>query len=143
MKQNNEIRYQTSGLMHYKPLCLIVFAVITSGCSQPETAKNKREIHTPSADFVADAVLGRDLYGEYCSQCHGKTGKGTKQGPPLIHKIYRRDHHSDMSFYKAAQLGTYQHHWHFGNMPPVENINPEQTGHIIAYIRGKQEKAGM
>jgi len=133
-----KLKYETSRLF-----LLLAAAALSQACSQPGKTENKREIQTPPLDFIADKTQGGQLYVEFCSQCHGKNGKGAKQGPPLIHKIYRSDHHSDMSFYKAAQLGTYQHHWHFGNMPPVKNISPEQTGHIIAYIRQEQHKAGI
>ena len=133
-----KLNYKTSKLF-----LLLATAALSQACSQPGKVDNKREVHTPPAGFIADKEQGGQLFVEYCSQCHGRNGKGTKQGPPLIHKIYRNDHHSDMSFYKAAQLGTYQHHWHFGNMPPVKNISPEQTGHIIAYIRQEQHEAGI
>jgi hypothetical protein len=43
----------------------------------------------------------------------------------------------------AVRDGVKQHHWHFGNMPPQPEVTPEQTGHVIAYVRGLQRQAGI
>lgn len=97
----------------------------------------------PAGNFRADDAKGESLYLSHCQACHGTAGKGTDQGPPLVHRIYRPNHHSDMSFYKAVQRGTLSHHWRFGNMPPLPAVTPEDTSNIILYIRKLQAAAGM
>jgi len=119
-----------------------LLSVVTSACSLPQQGESTTKVVVPSADFIAEEKKGKQLFAKYCSACHGTNAKGTKQGPSLLHKMYNRHHHSDMTFYKAAQYGIYQHHWHFGNMPPVKNITPQQTGHIIKFIRVKQSTTG-
>lgn len=122
-------------------IALIILASITA-CTQHKTSKD-RKLQLPDENFVADEAQGALEFIKYCAACHGKNGMGSTQGPPLIHKIYKPGHHSDMSFYKAAQMGTYQHHWRFGNMAPIKNISPEKIAHIISYVRAEQRKAGI
>ncbi len=72
-----------------------------------------------------------------------RRAKDLIKGPPLIHDIYRPGHHADLSFHWAVKDGTKQHHWHFGDMPPIADVSPEQVGHIIAYVRREQRRAGI
>jgi cytochrome c len=87
--------------------------------------------------------IGKLLYGKFCSACHGVDLKGTKQGPLFLHRIYHPGHHGDGSFFLAAKRGVRAHHWKFGNMPPVEDINKDMTSAIIKYIRHVQKSAGL
>jgi mono/diheme cytochrome c family protein len=86
---------------------------------------------------------GEALFNTHCSKCHGPVGRGTEKGPPLLHKIYRPNHHSDFSFRRAVEFGVRSHHWRFGDMPKVEGVKPEETGLIIKYIRRIQQEAGI
>jgi cytochrome c len=95
------------------------------------------------AGTAGDPVEGQKLFARNCMQCHGRNGKGTDQGPPLVHKIYEPSHHNDMSFHRAAMQGVRAHHWQFGNMPKIEGMTEEHMTHIIAYVRKEQRKAGI
>ena len=97
----------------------------------------------PPRDFVTNPQLGRQLFSQNCAQCHGSEALGTDQGPPLIHRIYEPSHHADIAFFRAIALGVHQHHWNFGDMPPVEGVDGEQAAHIIAWIRQEQRKVGI
>ncbi len=121
-------------------LFLLGIGMMLSGCDAPNTGQAQL---LPGGDFVADAEKGKVLFRAQCSRCHGKAAKGTDQGPPLIHKFYHPNHHADLAFYWAVKDGTKQHHWHFGDMPPIANVSPQQVGHIIAYVRRQQRKAGI
>ena len=48
-----------------------------------------------------------------------------------------------MAFHLAVKNGVKQHHWHFGHMPPVEDLSPEQVEHVIGYVREEQRRAGI
>jgi len=120
---------------------LVTSAVLVAGCEQPNSEQTQR--YLPEKGFVANSQQGERLFRDNCAQCHGKAGAGTNQGPPLVHKIYHPGHHADLTFYLAAKNGTQQHHWRFGNMPPVPAVSPEQVGHIIAYVRRQQRQAGI
>ena len=97
----------------------------------------------PPPGYVADAARGKALFEQHCAQCHGMGGRGTNQGPPLVHRIYEPGHHSDMAFYMAVKQGVRAHHWQFGNMPPREGVSAEEVADIIAYVRREQRRAGI
>ncbi len=94
-------------------------------------------------ELSAQAAYGENLFKENCATCHGENAGGTKQGPPLIHRIYEPNHHGDQAFLIAATQGARAHHWQFGNMPPVEGITPRQVRDIVAYVREVQKANGV
>ena len=49
----------------------------------------------------------------------------------------------DVAFVRAAKLGVRQHHWRFGNMPPVDGIKDQELASIIFYIRELQRANGI
>jgi mono/diheme cytochrome c family protein len=131
-----------------------------TGCSDPATGTDtpptvephvqtapppapRREVRIPSEDFETDTPEGQDLFVTHCAACHGTEALGTDRGPPLIHRIYEPSHHSDLAFYRAIALGVHQHHWQFGDMPPVPAVSGEDAAHIIAWIRQRQRAAGI
>ena len=87
--------------------------------------------------------LGKIMYEESCSSCHGNWGKGTEKGPPLMHNFYKPSHHGDTAFYRAALSGARAHHWKFGDMPAVEGMTREKMDRIVPYVRWLQEKSGF
>ena len=84
------------------------------------------------------ARAGEELFNANCSACHGVNAAGTDQGPTLIDRIYHPNHHSDFSFLNAASLGVQQHHWGFGDMPPVPGVSQGDVEKIICYVRQVQ-----
>lgn len=97
----------------------------------------------PAAGFFPNSAKGERLYQERCASCHGKDLRGTTAGPPQIHIYYVPNHHSDAAYQIAVRSGVRQHHWRFGDMPPVPGLTPEDVGHITAYIRREQRRAGL
>lgn len=91
----------------------------------------------------ARAQKGKVAFDRYCIGCHGNNGAGTDKGPPLVNDIYKPSHHSDVSFVRAVTLGSRQHHWLFGNMPPVPNVGRDQIDLIVTYIRELQRANGI
>jgi mono/diheme cytochrome c family protein len=87
--------------------------------------------------------MGEEQFNTNCSRCHGLEGKGTDQGPPLVHKIYEPNHHGDFAFQRAAAQGVRAHHWNFGNMPKIDGVTPEDVTEIITYVRWLQRQAGI
>lgn len=110
----------------------------------PAQAVTPREdFQIPPEGFQTDARRGQELFVANCAQCHGNDAHGTEQGPPLIHRIYEPGHHSDLAFYIAIARGTHQHHWQFGDMAPVPEVDGEDAAHIITWIREEQREAGI
>lgn len=91
----------------------------------------------------ADVQVGEAKFNANCAVCHGARAVGTKQGPPLVHKIYEPNHHADVAFQRAAANGVRAHHWEFGNMPKIEGVTAEDVEHIIRYVRWLQREAGI
>lgn len=98
---------------------------------------------TLPASFSQQAQAGRELFENNCQSCHGVNGTGTANGPPLIHKIYEPNHHSDRSFHRAVRDGVRAHHWQFGDMPAIEHVEPKQVDSIIVYVRELQRANGI
>lgn len=126
-----------------KKYLLFGFILILTGCEAPDPEARRAALHLPPPGFIGNPVQGSDLYVSNCSSCHGNNGRGTEQGPPLIDKVYRPAHHADFAVHMAVRDGVRQHHWGYGDMPAVPHITPEETAHIIAYIRQEQSKAGI
>lgn len=121
----------------------VLIALGLTACKRPSPKELRLKQHLPPAGFVADVIQGENIYLANCARCHGLNGAGSRQGPPLVHKIYRPGHHADLSFHRAVKSGVRQHHWKFGAMPAVPKVSPEDTGHIVAYIRKQQRAAGI
>ncbi len=93
--------------------------------------------------FSTLAAKGQDTFNANCTQCHGVNAIGSDSGPPLVHDIYNPGHHGDAAFYRAAKLGSPQHHWSFGDMPPQPEVNDADMAAIIRFIRELQEANGI
>lgn len=91
----------------------------------------------------AEMQAGEAKFNAHCSACHGPQATGTKQGPPLVHKIYEPNHHGDAAFLRATEFGVKAHHWEFGNMPKIEGVSSADVEQIIRYIRWLQRQAGI
>src|SRR5439155_7813333 len=90
-----------------------------------------------------DLMKGERLFNNNCAQCHGVGAKGTPLGPPFLDKIYEPNHHADIAFYRAAEMGVRAHHWKFGDMPKVPGVSKEDVAQIVTYIRWLQKQAGI
>ena len=97
----------------------------------------------PATKTPQDLRNGEALYNTTCSVCHGVGARGTKQGPPFLDKIYEPNHHADVAFYRAPELGVRAHHWKFGDMPKIPAVTKDDLTQIIAYIRWLQKQAGI
>jgi mono/diheme cytochrome c family protein len=96
-----------------------------------------------SSRAAGDPKAGETKFNANCAGCHGERGTGTKQGPPLVHKIYEPNHHGDAAFQRAAAQGVRAHHWNFGDMPKITSVTPADVDDIVKYIRTLQHQAGI
>ena len=94
-------------------------------------------------EFSKVAAAGQQAFEENCSKCHGVSGIGTNNGPPLLHQIYNPGHHSDESFRNAVQRGVQQHHWRFGSMPAQLQVTNIQIKQLTQYVRELQQANGI
>lgn len=127
----------------YYFVALLIVSLFLVACDNLDPESIRKRQHLPGKDFVANVQLGETQFAENCARCHGPAGTGTQQGPPLVDEVYRASHHADITFHWAVKGGVKQHHWKYGDMPPVKNVSPEAVGHIIAYIRQQQRISGI
>lgn len=122
----------------------IIFLVVQQfrGTNSSTPGKPLAEVTVPelsSADKAGEAVFNAN-----CAGCHGVNAVGQEGvAPPLVHKIYEPGHHGDQAFVLAARQGVRQHHWRFGNMPPVAGVTDRDMDNIIAYVRTLQRANGI
>ena len=126
----------------------LIFVLSCSDASQESTKghgsdKVTASGNTPLPPTPDEFQTGEQKFNNHCSRCHGAQGKGTDNGPPLVHKIYEPNHHGDFAFQRAAAQGVRAHHWQFGNMPKIDGVTPEDVNDIIQYIRWLQRQAGI
>jgi mono/diheme cytochrome c family protein len=122
-------------------LPVVVAAVVTvAACSGTSGSGTAAPPGTVSSNGQAN---GQALYAAKCASCHGADLRGTDRGPSHLSKVYEPGHHSDASFRAAIANGARQHHWAFGDMPPVSGLSPEEVAAIIAYVRTVQGEKGF
>jgi mono/diheme cytochrome c family protein len=92
---------------------------------------------------TAATPSGGELYAGACSSCHGTDLRGTERGPSHLSVVYEPGHHPDAAFRSAVLSGSPQHHWTFGDMPPVTGLDDAEIDAVIAYIRKVQEREGF
>lgn len=101
------------------------------------------EVATPSG-LSTQAQMGKLGFEAKCAVCHGTNAAGQDGvAPPLVHKTYEPSHHGDASFWLATQNGVRQHHWNFGNMPPVDGLTRADVQAITTYVRELQRENGI
>lgn len=134
---------------------LLSGALVIAACGGSDGDYQTAETHdTHEADDAALADLttgelseaaraGEKLFSANCSACHGATANGTNQGPPLVHRIYEPGHHSNASFVIAVARGVRAHHWDFGNMPAVPDLEIDEIHQVICYVRELQLSSGI
>ena len=124
---------------------LAVMATAACGSESPaQSAAGAPGEGGPVSAALSDSARdGEELFNANCSACHGANAAGTDQGPTLIDRIYHPNHHSDFSFVSAATRGVPQHHWGFGDMPPVPGVSPGEVAKIVCYVRHVQRAHGI
>ena len=110
-----------------------VFVPATSTTALPPTS-------TVAAPKIPD---GAAVYQQYCAECHGVDLRGTDKGPSQLSIIYEPNHHGDYAYRVAITQGTREHHWWFGDMPPVEDITDLEIEKVISFIRAEQQRLGF
>ena len=113
-------------------------AVLLAGCA----GSDGPDSGNPAPDGQLTAQ-GEDLYQANCARCHGTDLRGTEEGPSMLSEVYVPGHHADAAFLIAVQRGSPQHHWRFGDMPPVEGLTADDVAAIVAFVRETQRSQGF
>ncbi len=115
----------------------VLAAVIVVACADNTAEQAEPAGATPGGD------LGAEVYANSCASCHGADLRGTDKGPSQLSIVYEPNHHPDDSYRSAIANGARQHHWSFGDMPPVEGLNDEEVEAVIGFIRSEQQRQGF
>ena len=131
-------------------LIVAIVILLVIGCGQEGVAQYQttdsnttQQVSVTRPALSATAQAGEEVFNAHCSLCHGMNAEGTVQGPTLIDSIYKPGHHSDFSIRTAVRQGVRQHHWSFGDMPPVSGVSSDDVEEIICYIREMQQANGI
>jgi mono/diheme cytochrome c family protein len=92
----------------------------------------------PEPGSAEELALGAEVFARHCATCHGASLEGGLAGPPLVHDIYRPDHHPDIAFRNAIAQGVEPHHWNFAAMPPIHGLSDHEVEAVIAHVRAVQ-----
>ena len=131
---------------------ILLAALVMAGCSggAPAQYDGGGNAASPSPAIAvavpalsAKAQAGREVFNARCALCHGSNAAGSRQGPPLVHRIYEPGHHQDFAFRNAVRNGVMAHHWQFGNMPPVPGLSDNDIEQLICYVRELQRANGI
>lgn len=117
-------------------LTAIVAAIGLSACGGSDTDAG-------AVGTASGLDRGADVYAESCASCHGADLRGTDKGPSHLSIVYEPNHHPDESFRRAIALGAPQHHWDFGDMPPVDGLSDDDVEAVIAFVRAEQDRQGF
>lgn len=101
---------------------------------------------SPTSAKVDDAPTvydGEESFQNRCAVCHGQQADGTATGPPLVNRLYEIGHHPNFSFHNAVNKGVIAHHWNFGDMPPIPNVESAEIDAIICHVRDLQRAEGI
>lgn len=124
---------------------LMILSAGLVGCADaaPEAGTSEFATTIQQVEIPAELAAGEAAFEANCAACHGTRGLGTEQGPPLIDIIYEPSHHADISFYMAVDRGVRAHHWNFGDMPALPNVEHPEVEAIVAYIRYLQRQVDI
>ena len=135
--------------MPIMPLIVIAFMCITAGTimlTGCATSSEPTEVATEKPDNGAAAPIvysGEESFQNRCAVCHGQQAEGTQTGPPLVNRLYEIGHHPNISFHNAVNKGVTSHHWNFGDMLPIPNVEPVEIDAIICHVRDLQRAEGI
>jgi mono/diheme cytochrome c family protein len=120
---------------------IVVWALLAIGCSDGLDEGTREAL--VAAEVPAEHEPARHLFDVHCAVCHGPAATGTEVGPPLVHPVYRPRHHGDEAFQLAVAQGVRAHHWRFGDMAPVPDLDRDDVASITGYVRWLQRSAGI
>ncbi len=127
----------------YTMLAVSIFFLYGLSEAKPNESHDKQMETTKETSTQSPFKKGDDLFHARCAGCHGVGASGSMMGPTFLSKIYVPNHHSDASFHLAVRNGVPAHHYKFGNMPKIPNLNEAEVSEIIRYVRWLQEKEGI
>lgn len=85
---------------------------------------------------------GRSLFAANCAVCHGPSGGGTEQAPPLTDARYLPDRLSDAEIATSIRNGVAEPETGFGPMPAFSRFDDDQVAALVEVVRELQGGSG-
>ena len=124
-------------------MCITAGTIMLTGCATPNQQTEVASV-TPVLDTDEVKIYsGEESFQNRCAVCHGQQAEGTQTGPPLVNRLYEIGHHPNFSFHNAVNKGVTSHHWNFGDMLPIPNVEPVEIDAIICHVRDLQRAEGI
>ncbi len=136
--------YRRAPISLFFALSIVSVSIITmliAGCTT--TAVPTATQSTTAIDRGPTVYDGEGSFQNRCAVCHGQLADGTATGPPLVNRLYEIGHHPNFSFHNAVNNGVTAHHWNFGDMPPIPNVDSAEIDAIICHVRDLQRAEGV
>ena len=132
----------TTDLMWGRVAALVLAVAVASVVAASGAAgAAENEIVVPALSPAAED--GKVAFDAHCAACHGLNAAGTDKGPTFLLRVYHPGHHADQSFLIAVLRGARQHHWRFGDMKSVPEVDAATVERIVRYIRELQKANGI
>ena len=126
----------------WRRLALLALAsAVASVVAASGAAAGEGEVVVPALSPAAQD--GKAAFDTHCAECHGANAAGTDKGPTFLHRVYHPGHHADFSFVLAVTRGVRQHHWRFGNMKRLPEVDEAMVERIVRYVRELQQANGI
>lgn len=122
-------------------MCISASMILFAGCNTDDESPATQP--PAKIDRGPTVYNGEESFQNRCAVCHGQQADGTATGPPLVNRLYEIGHHPNFSFHNAVNKGVIAHHWNFGDMPPIPNVEPAEVDAIICHIRDLQRAEGI
>lgn len=136
--------YRRAPISLFFALSIVSVSTITmliAGCTTTDEPTATQS--TAAIDRGQTVYDGEESFQNRCAVCHGQLADGTATGPPLVNRLYEIGHHPNFSFHNAVNKGVTAHHWHFGDMPPIPNVDSAEVDAIICHVRDLQRAEGI
>ena len=121
----------------------LIFSLIAIALTISCGTTDESEPSTKSNQSETSAYSGQESFQNRCAVCHGQQAQGSATGPPLVNRLYEIGHHPNFSFHNAVNNGVTAHHWNFGDMPPIPNVDTPEIEAIICHVRDLQRAEGI
>ncbi|WP_394823524.1 c-type cytochrome [Pendulispora albinea] len=73
-------------LSSYVFLCSAALFLLMNGCGDSNSQDSGAPPTSNTDDGETQAARGAQLYGAHCASCHGPSGEGSGEAPPLVGK---------------------------------------------------------
>jgi mono/diheme cytochrome c family protein len=120
------------------PIPLIFLGLVTFSCSPKASSGENSLAQISDAKVMQFAIPGKELYENYCANCHQKDGSGLgKLIPPLRDADYfKADIHRTVWIMKHGKAGEILVNGQVYNqaMPANPNLSPLELAQIATYL---------